>query len=277
MEPDREAVMTRAQTFPQAHHPAHDDDAAPVVVRRIGGEQIRQALWQGLDDFSQQPSHLVFLGLIYPIVGFLLARAALGGEWVMLLFPIMAGFALVGPFAAIGIYEISRRRERGEDTSWRHAFAVLHSPSRWSILLLGAILTALFVAWLASAMAIYRWTMGDYQPAGIFDLVQQVLGTSAGWTLVVVGNGVGFLFALAVLAISAVSFPLLLDRRVDAFTAMGVSLRAMRANPGPMALWGLIVAAALVIGSIPVFVGLAVVVPVLGHATWHLYRKVVEA
>lgn len=256
--------------------PARADAERPVRIRRIGAQDVRQALAQGLDDFAQQPSHLIFLGLIYPVVGFLLAQAALGGEWIMLLFPIMAGFALVGPFAAIGIYEISRRREQGLDTSWRHAFDVLRSPSRLSILLLGFLLMLLFVAWLAAALAIYRRTLGFYEPAGIVELAGQVLTTRAGWALIIVGNGVGFLFAVVVLSISVISFPLLLDRRVDAFTAMGASMRAVATNPGPMALWGLIVAAALVAGSIPFFVGLAIVVPVLGHATWHLYRKVAE-
>lgn len=270
--------MNQSQTFPHASRAvAGRTSARPIVIRRIGPAELRRSLAQGIDDFARRPSHLVFLGLIYPIVGFLLAQAALGGEWVMMLFPIMAGFALLGPFAAIGIYEISRRRESGADTSWRHAFGVLRSPARWSILLLGAILMALFVAWLASAMAIYRWAFGDYQPAGLFELLQRVLTTPEGWALIVAGNGVGFLFALVTLAISVVSFPLLLDRKVDAFTAMGVSLRAIRGNPGSMALWGLVVAAALAAGSLPLFVGLAVVVPVLGHATWHLYRKVVEA
>ena len=247
-----------------------------VRIRRIGAQEVRQALAQGLDDFAQQPSHLIFLGLIYPVVGFLLAQAALDGEWVMLLFPIMAGFALVGPFAAVGIYEISRRREQGLDTSWRHAFGVLRSPSRLSILLLGFLLMLLFVAWLAAALAIYRRTLGFYEPAGIVELARQVLTTRAGWALIIIGNGIGLLFAVVVLSISVISFPLLLDRRVDAFTAMGASMRAVAVNPGAMALWGLIVAGALVLGSIPFFVGLAVVVPVLGHATWHLYRKVVE-
>ncbi|MBL8567908.1 MAG: DUF2189 domain-containing protein [Phreatobacter sp.] len=252
-----------------------DADHEPITIRRIGTEDIRQALAQGFDDFSRQPSHLVFLGLIYPIVGLLIGRAAMDAEWVMLLFPIMAGFALIGPFAAIGIYEISRRREQGLDTAWSHAFDVLRSPARWSILLVGAILMVLFVAWLASAMAIYRWAFGDFVPAGQTDFMYRVLTTGEGWALILVGNAAGFLFALVALTTSVISFPLLLDRHVNAFSAMGASIRAVAANPGPMALWGLIVAALLVIGSIPLFVGLAVVVPVLGHATWHLYRKVV--
>jgi uncharacterized membrane protein len=269
--------MANARTFhTDAMHPGTDADHAPIIIRTIGTEDLKQALALGFDDFTKQPSHLVFLGLIYPIMGLLLGRAAMGAEVVMLLFPIMAGFALVGPFAAIGIYEISRRRELGLDTSWKHAFDVLRSPSRGAIFLLGFFLMVLFIAWLATAMAVYRWAFGDYQPAGIFEFFNHVLTTPAGWALIVVGNGIGFLFAVVSLVVSVVSFPLLLDRRVDVFTAIQTSLRAVAANPGPMALWGLIVAAALVIGSIPLFVGLAIVVPVLGHATWHLYRKVVE-
>lgn len=269
--------MAPARALPQSRSKATSNtDTAPVVIRRIGMADLRSVLMQGFEDFRRQPSHLVFLCLIYPVVGFLLARATMGGEWVMLLFPIMAGFALVGPFAAIGIYEISRRHEQGLDTSWRHAFDVLRSPSRLSILMLGFLLMLLFVAWLAAALAIYRRTLGFYEPAGIGELAWQVLTTRGGWALILVGNAIGLLFALVVLSISVISFPLLLDRRVDTFAAMGASLRAVTANPGPMAAWGLIVAAALVAGSIPFFVGLAVVVPVLGHATWHLYRRVVE-
>lgn len=268
--------MAQAHTLQSgALRVGEDADHAPIVIRSIGVEDLKQALAQGFDDFAKQPSHLVFLGLIYPIMGLLIGRAAMDAEWFMLLFPIMAGFALVGPFAAIGIYEISRRREQGLDTAWSHALDVRHAPSRWSILLVGVLLMALFVAWLATAMAVYRWAFGEYQPAGMTDLVSRVLTTPEGWRLMLVGNGLGFLFAVAALVTSVISFPLLLDRHVDAFTAMGTSIRAVMANPGPMALWGLIVAALLVAGSIPLFVGLAVIVPVLGHATWHLYRKAV--
>jgi len=133
----------------------------------------------------------------------------------------------------------------------------------------------MFLIWIAIAQAIYVANFGYEPAASIPNFLHQILSTRAGWTLIVVGNGVGFLFALAVLIISAVSFPLLVDRDVGAVEAVLTSVRAVAANPLPMAAWGLIVAALLVIGSLPFFVGLAVVVPVLGHSTWHLYRKVV--
>lgn len=253
-----------------------DTVRARPTVRTIGLADLKDALARGLADFSAIPTHAVFLCLIYPIVGLILARAILGYALLPLMFPLAAGFALVGPFAAIGFYELSRRREQGLDISWEDAFDVVHSPSRDAIAALGLLLLVIFAVWIAVAQAIYIASFG-YQPAAsIPHFVRQVFTTPEGWTLIIVGNFVGFLFAAAVLIISVVAFPLLVDREVGAVEAVLTSVRAVAANPVMMAIWGLIVAALLVIGSLPFFFGLAVVVPVLGHSTWHLYRKVVE-
>jgi uncharacterized membrane protein len=247
----------------------------PPVILTIRVMDLKDALARGISDFSAMPTHAAFLCLIYPIVGLILARVSLGYDVLSLLFPLAAGFALVGPFVAIGFYELSRQREQGLDPSWQDAFDVLHTPSRGAIAALGFLLLAVFVFWVAVAEAIYVANFGYEPAASIPDFVRQVFTTPAGWMLIIVGNGIGFLFALAVLIISVVSFPLLLDRDVGAVEAVLTSVRAVAANPVPMAVWGLIVAGLLVIGSLPFFVGLAVVVPVLGHSTWHLYRKVV--
>jgi uncharacterized membrane protein len=246
------------------------------VVRKIGFSDLFDALKRGAADFWAMPTHLVFLSAIYPIVGLVLARLAFGYDVLPLLFPLTAGFALIGPFAALGLYELSRRREKGLDTSWKHAFSVFRSPSFPAIAALGLLLLLIFFVWIAAANATYIAAFGYVPAASVPDFIDQVFNTSAGWMLIVVGNGVGFLFALLVLAISVVSFPLLLDRNVSPIVAILTSVRAVAANPVEMATWGLIVAVLLIVGSLPLLIGLAIVMPILGHATWHLYRKVVE-
>lgn len=245
------------------------------TVRRLKVADLRDALRLGWEDFSAMPTHAIFLVVIYPIVGLLIGRAVFGADILPLLFPIMAGFALLGPFAALGLYELSRRREQGLDISLPKILEARHSPSILAILMLGVGLMVVFFVWIAVANAIYIAYFGYSPAASMPDFLHRVLTTPAGWALILVGNGVGFLFALMVLTISVVSFPLLLDRDVGLAPAILTSIRAVAANPGVMALWGLIVAVSLAVGSIPFFFGLAVVMPVLGHATWHLYRKVV--
>lgn len=249
--------------------------AARPAVNVISVADLREALRRGYDDFKAMPSHAVFLCVIYPVIGLLIAGLTLGYALSWMLFPVVAGFALVGPLAAVGLYELSRRREMGLDVSSTHAFAVLKSPSIGAIVALGAMQLVIYAAWLASAQAIYYWCFGHLSALSLGDFLREVFTTPQGWTLIAVGNAVGFLFALLVLTISAVSFPMLVDRPVGAATAAETSVRAMLANPLPMVIWGLIVAALLVLGSLFALAGLAVVMPVLGHATWHLYRKVV--
>ena len=252
------------------------DVATPYVIRNIGLSDLRDALRLGWEDFKAVPSHAVILCVIYPVLGIVLFRMVLGYSVLPLLFPLAAGFALLGPFAALGLYELSRRRERGEEASASDALGVLRAPSFGAMLGLGTMLFALFVTWVAVANAIYIAIFGHTPAASIPGFATRVLTTPEGWTLIIVGCGIGFLFAVVALCVSVVSFPLMLDRHASAIDAIRTSLRVVIKNPFAMAAWGLIVAALLVIGSLPFFVGLAVVLPVLGHATWHLYRKVVE-
>lgn len=254
---------------------AHGMRVQPTV-RHITTADLWGALKLGAEDFWAKPSHYVFLCLIYPIVGLILTRWTSGSNAIQLVYPLMSGFALIGPFAAIGLYEISRRRELGMNTNWRHALDVRRSPALPSIAVIGIMLFALFLLWLFTAQSIYTSLFGDQPPASIRAFVRDVLTTGRGWTLILLGNAAGFVFAVVVLSTTVIAFPLLLDRDVGAVSAIETSARAVMANPLQMALWGLLVAVLLVIGSIPLFAGLAVVMPILGHATWHLYRKVIE-
>ncbi|WP_027580436.1 DUF2189 domain-containing protein [Bradyrhizobium sp. Ai1a-2] len=246
------------------------------AVRKISLSDLRDALRLGWEDFQAIPTHAVVLCAIYPVLGLVLFRLVLGYSVLPLLFPLAAGFALIGPFAGLGLYELSRRRERGEEAAAWHVMDVLSAPSFGAILGLGVLLLVLFGVWIATADAIYVAIFGYAPAASIPDFATRVLTTPEGWSLIIIGCGVGFLFAVLSLCVSVVSFPLMLDRHATAIDAIRTSLRVVKENPFVMAAWGLIVAALLVIGSVPFFVGLAVVLPVLGHATWHLYRKVVE-
>jgi uncharacterized membrane protein len=250
------------------------EQPALPTVRRIGIADLKEVLAQGFDDFGACRTDVVFLCLIYPVIGLALARFAFSQDFIPLLFPIASGFALLGPVAAVGLYEMSRRREQGLEISWAQAFAVIRAPAFGAIVALGLIILAIFFLWLGAAQIIYMLTLGPEPPASATSFFRAVFTTQMGWVMFIVGMGVGFLFALLVLAISVVSFPMLLDMDVGLGTAIATSVRVVTTNPVPMAFWGMIVASGLLIASIPFFVGLIIVLPVLGHATWHLYRRV---
>ena len=248
---------------------------ARPVVNKISIADVFDALRLGFEDFREKPSHYVFLCLMYPIAGIFLTMLTSGANLAPMVFPLMSGFVLIGPIAAIGLYEISRRREAGLDTSWKHALDVRHSPALPSIIAVGLLLFGIFTVWLVTAQTIYTNFLGEVFPRSMSLFLQQVFATPEGMQLILWGNLTGLGFALVVLAITVVTFPMLLDRDCGAVAAMVASIRATFVNPIPVLLWGLIVAASLVIGTIPLFIGLALVIPILGHATWHLYRKLI--
>ncbi|MDE8349142.1 MAG: DUF2189 domain-containing protein [Acidocella sp.] len=246
-------------------------------VRQISTNDIKAALTAGLRDFADARTDVIFLCLIYPVMGLVLAGVAAKESLLPMLFPVASGFALVGPLVALGLYEMSRQREVTGRMNWLDVFKVLRSPAIWSIMAMGVVLIGLFLLWLAVAQTIYDLTLGPLPPASVPGFISAVFTTNAGWAMIGLGLAAGALFAIGVLAISVVSFPLLLDRPTSFITAITVSLLAMRRNPLPLLLWGLVVAVALFLGSLPFFLGLVVVLPVLGHATWHLYRRLVVA
>lgn len=249
-----------------------------VSIRKIGLHDLRIALDQGWKDFLDLRGDLVFIGLIYPAVVVLAVIYAFQQSILPLIFPLVAGLILFGPAVAASFYELARRREQGLDTRWRHYLDVMRGPAAFSLFALTAMLLLLFMFWIISAWLIYVMTLGTAAPemaGSVGTFVQAVLTTPVGWQMIVIGNLVGLVFAMLALALAVVSFPMVIDKPVGAGVAMRTSFRVARKNPVTVAVWGLIVVAMLIIGSLPAFIGLAVVLPVLGYATWHLYTRAV--
>jgi uncharacterized membrane protein len=251
--------------------------SSDIEVRKIGVSDLWQSLKQGVADFNAKPSIGLFLVLIYPLFALLVTVVVVSDDLLYLGFPIMAGLTLLGPMISVALFEMSRRRERGLEPNWRSAFGFIHSSAFAPIAALSIVMMCLYLGWLFMAEIIYFGTFGATPPESMADFFNQLTTTRHGHGLIIYGNGVGFLFACAALAISVVAFPLLLDKPTTSLTAISVSMRAFAANIPVMALWGLIVVALLAFGAVFFLIGLVAVLPILGHATWHLYRKLVVA
>lgn len=254
------------------------DAARPVpreALATLTLDDLRQSLRAGWEDLMVSRADALVLCLLYPILGAGLVYAAMTQSLMPLVFPLLSGFVLVGPIAALGLYEMSRQRESGREVRWTQAFDVLASPSFGAIVVLGLYLAAVLFVWLLAARLIFELTMGPALPASLAAFFAEVVTTPAGWAMAAIGIAVGFVFAALVLATAVISFPLLLDRRVGVPNAVVTSLRVTFKNPGVILAWGGIVAGLLLLGALPALVGLAIALPVLGHASWHLYRRAI--
>jgi uncharacterized membrane protein len=249
--------------------------SAEIGIRKIHVRDLWHSLKEGYDDFNAKPSGGLFLILIYPLFALILTLVLVGESLRYMAFPMIAGFTLLGPMISVGLCEMSRRRERGLDISWRSAFGFVHTSAFAPITALSVVMMVLYVGWLFMAQFIYFGLFGDQPPDSLAAFWNELITTRHGGALIMYGNGVGLIFALSALAISVVAFPLLLDKPVTSFTAIAVSMRAFGANFLVMALWGLIVAILLAAGAVVFLIGLVAILPILGHATWHLYRRLV--
>lgn len=251
--------------------------AAPEIpVRTLSARDLNLSLREGWNDFLAMRGDLIFIGMLYPLVGIVAAWTATDSNLLPLLFPIAAGISLLGPIVAVGFYELARRQEAGLESDWSHFFDVRKRPSFDELGAVAALLIGIFLLWVAVAAGLYLALWGTGFPDSLGAFLSRLFTTSEGWALIIIGNLVGACFAVLVLAISFVSLPMLVDCNVDARTAVSTSIRAFRANKGLIIRWGLTVGVLLVLGSIPVFIGLAAVLPWLGYATWHLYTHVVD-
>lgn len=248
---------------------------APVVLT-ITTKDISEALAAGLRDFQAAPQYGVFFGALYALGGLVIVGSLVWLGISYLAYPLGAGFALLGPFVAVGIYEVSRRREMGLPLSWSAVLGVVMSASKREIGWMAFVTLFIFIIWMYQVRLLLALFLGvNSSFATLHDFLSVVLTTPEGLTFLMVGNIVGGLLALGLFSLTVVSFPLLLDRDVDFITAMITSVQAVVRNPVVMIYWGIIIAIELVFSAIPMFLGLIISLPLIGHASWHLYRRVV--
>jgi uncharacterized membrane protein len=247
-----------------------------IPVRQITSSDLNQSLSDGWRDFMEMRGDIIFLALLYPLIGIVAAIATLGGPLVPLFLPIAAGIGLLGPVVAVGFYEMARRRELGLHSNWPHFLDVRKRPSFDEIASVAGLLLTIFALWLLAAGILYVALFGWVEPASTGQFLREVFTTERGWALILIGGIVGAIFGVIVLAVSVVSMPMLVDCNTTASSAVRTSIRAARATAGVTLRWGIIVATLLVLGSIPLFIGLAVVLPWLGYSTWHLYTRLLD-
>ncbi len=244
------------------------------VVRPIKAADIAEALGQGLRDFQAMPLYGLAFGALYAVGGILIVLCLTAFGMVYLAYPLAAGFALIGPFVAIGLYEVSRRREAGEPVSFGAIWSAIRS--RGEIGWMAFVTLFVFVVWMYQVRLLIALILGLNASFGSFkEFLTVVLTTNEGLLFLAIGNLDGAALSLILFSLTVVSFPLLLDREVDFVTAMVTSVRAVVTSPLPMIGWAAVIVLLLIVSALPYFLGLVVTVPVLGHATWHLYRRIV--
>ncbi len=255
---------------------ARRPSTAPLPeIREIGTADLNWALAEGWRDFRAKRGDLLFAGFIYPVICVAAILMTVNDPLLPLLFPLVAGVSIAGPAVASGFYELARRREEGLDASWRHFLNPVRGRSRLALTVLTLMLAVLFFAWLTTAYVIYVTIFAGLEPMHLNAFFARLFTTPEGWALIAVGNLAGLSFAVVTLVTSAISFPMVVDKPVDASTAIMTSLTVASVNPGAMLRWGLRIAVLLALGTIPFGIGLAVVLPWLGYSTWHLYTRAV--
>lgn len=255
------------------HGPWRPAQGVPSV-RRAAWSDLIAALSAGWTDFRRAPLIGLLVGGLYGLGGLTLLGLLELREYRGLTFPLIAGFALIGPFCGTILYEMSRRMEHGGRLDWRDVPSMIAATARKQILYHGFILMFWLAVWSRVGLVIY-YTHFGLTPMPVWEVIGELLTTPRGWSFLIVGHLFGAVFAGVAYSLSVLAFPFLLDRDADFITAMVMSFQAVLSSPVVMLAWGGAIGVMLAIAALPLFAGLTIVLPVLGHASWHLYRRLV--
>lgn len=262
MKGNTQATPRRAPRLPQI---------SPIVA-----SDIVAALKAGVADFTHAPLYGLFFGAIYATGGLIILAALTVLNKTWLIIPIAIGFPLIGPFVAVGLYEVSRRRAAGLPLNWREILLVIFSQRERQLGWMSFVILFIFWIWMYQIRLLLAIFLGFKSFSSFNSFLEVVTTTSEGFGFLAVGTLVGAFLALFLFSSTVIAMPLLLDRNVDMVSAMITSFKAVFASPVVMLGWGLVVAALVILAMLPMFLGLIVVLPVLGHATWHLYARAVR-
>lgn len=246
------------------------------VVKPIGVGDLFDIFAKGLSDFVRAPLYGLFFGGVYAVGGLLIALSLTVWNVPWLIYPVAIGFPLIGPFVAVGLYEISRRLEAGEPLSWGAVLGAVWRQRQRELAWMAFVMLFVFWIWMYQVRLLIAIILGRMSFSTLEKFLHIVFTTPQGWTFLAVGHVVGAVLALILFSITVVSIPLLLDRETDFVTAMITSVKTVTSSPAAMLGWGVFVTLAVIASSVPLFLGLVVTLPVLGHATWHLYRRAVS-
>ncbi len=244
-------------------------------IRELTAKDIRGALMQGLSDFAHAPHYGLFFGGVFALAGLAIVLALTRWNMSWMIYPFAIGFPLIGPFAAAGLYEVSRRLEVGRPLVWSEVLSVVWAQRSRELSWMAFVMLFVFWMWMYQVRLLIALFLGRMSFATLEKFMTVLLTTEQGWIFLAVGHVFGAALSLVLFAVTVVSIPLLLDRDVDFVTAMITSVKAVISSPVPMIGWGILVTLSMLLACVPFFLGLLIVLPVLGHATWHLYRRAV--
>ncbi len=253
-----------------------EDEYAILEVNELGFEDVKACLIKGVSDFLQAPMCGLFFGSIFAFGGILIVQSFYVWEKGWMIYPMIVGFPLIGPFIAVGLYEVSRRLEQGLPLRWGEILSVISSQTGRQIPYMAFVMLFIFWIWMYQIRLLIAIILGRMSFPSLDAFINIIITTPEGWAFVIISHIVGACFSLLLFSITVISIPLIMDRDIDFVTGMITSVKTVMKSPVVMICWGIFIAVTLFFSIIPLFLGLLISLPILGHASWHIYKKAVK-